>query len=152
MKRSLTLPIVVLVMLAAATALAQTLTATTATVAPGDIRTPEDALNVGWLIIQVFKGGGWTVGAGLCLSFGIAAARFFKLFDKIPDKYDGWVAVIVAVLGSVAGGLQLKQDWVTIVFTAVSVGVTAIGSWELVLKKVRDVLLKRNRVTAEKAK
>jgi uncharacterized membrane protein YjjP (DUF1212 family) len=84
--------------------------------------------------------------AGGVLALLVALARFVKILDFIPDQYDKWVVMLLAMMGSTAVGLVGAWDWLTIVITALTAGAAAIGGWELVLKDLRDKIFGRNRV------
>ena len=85
-------------------------------------------------ITQAYQGHSWTLLAGLVLTGIIAGLRAFDVGKKLPDKYVPWFAVGLAVLGSVAVGLQLGQGVVAILTTGLAVGVAAIGGWETIGK------------------
>ena len=126
--------------------LAQAATSTTG--APPDITTVEDALSLFKVMTGAFKGGTYAIGASALLTLLVAAARYFKALDliKIPDSWDKWVAMALAMGGSVAMGLWAGHDWMTIVSTGVQVGVYSIGGWEMLLKPLRNKLLKKKKV------
>lgn len=98
------------------------------------------------LMAQAFKSHAYTLGAAIALAVLVAVLRFVNLLNWLPDKYDRWVAMAIAMLTSVSLGLQTEQDWITIVVTAISVGAAAVGGWEMALKPVRDAVAGRNRM------
>lgn len=133
-----------LFLIAPATALAQTSTVSVP-IDPNLITVGELPALI-QLMVKTFQGGGYAIASGLLLALLVACARFFKLLDWIPDAYDKWVAMTIAVLTSVAVGLMSGQDLLTMILAAVNVGAIAIGGWEVILKQLRDRILQRSRV------
>jgi phosphoglycerol transferase MdoB-like AlkP superfamily enzyme len=129
-----------LVAYCAGAAFAQVVTSTSGPADAGE------ALTLIGQIATAAKGGAWNIVAGGVLALLVALARFVKILDFIPDQYDKWVVMLLAMMGSTAVGLVGAWDWLTIVITALTAGAAAIGGWELVLKDLRDKIFGRNRV------
>jgi hypothetical protein len=147
MKWTLKLAALLGVLLLPMLVLAQVATTSTSTVPP-DLKTADDVLSLFKLMTGAFQGGAYAVGASSALTLLVAGARYFKALDliKIPDTWDKWVALGLAMATSVAAGLWAGHDWWAIVSTGVQVGVYSIGGWEMVLKPLRNKLLKKKKV------
>jgi hypothetical protein len=118
--------------------LAQT---TTSTVAPPI--DPSDTLGLVQALTAAFAGGDWMLGAGLLVTLLVGLFKLFGLNKLIPKKHTKWVAGVVAMLLSVAGGLMAHATWWAIITTGVGVGVIAVGGWETILEPIRNWLKKK---------
>ena len=100
------------------------------------------------LLSGAFSSGWDAATAGLLLSLVVAGARFFKGLDliKVPDSWDKWIAVALSMLTSVSVGLVAGKDALEILSTGLQIGVYAIGGWEVLLKPLRNKLLKKSKV------
>lgn len=113
-------------------ALALAQTATSTVVDPTMV--VEELSGVVALMTKAFSDGNWRLGFGLLLTLSIALFKLLGLNKLISKKNNKWVAGGLALVGSLAVGLMSGIGWVAIVSTAVSVGATAVGGWEIVLE------------------
>lgn len=91
-------------------------------------------------IEDAFNTGNWVLLTGLVLSALIWLARITGLTRRIPGQYDKWVAIAIAMLGSVAAGLVEGKPLLSIVASGIGVGVTAIGVYETTVKPIKKVV------------
>lgn len=91
-------------------------------------------------IIAWFKdthaAGHWSLLIGGALTLFLRFAPLVKPWlDKLPAESTKWVAMGLAMLGSISTGFMAGNvPWYTVLFNGLHVGVAAIGGWELVLK------------------
>lgn len=121
---------------------AGTSTTSTTTVNPDAVDTVGEGFELLKLAYNAFKGGGWALGAGLLLTGAIALLRVFKVGQKIPKAYLPWFVGGVAMLTSIALGLQVGLGWQAIVTTGLSVGLMAMGGWSTFGKAVKALMKK----------
>lgn len=77
----------------------------------------------------------WALMAGLIITLVVAAARWVKLLEWLPKSAMKWVAGALAALTSVGTHLVAgNADIMSMIVTAVSTGVAAVGGWEMLLK------------------
>jgi len=118
----------------------------TGTVAP--VVDPNAPVDIGFVVTLIgaltkaFADHAWTLIVGLFLTLIVAGLRFFDLVKKVPDVWVPWVTVGLAVLGSIAVGLQQGLPWGTVVTGGITVGVVAIGGWETIGKMLVNFLKK----------
>lgn len=95
---------------------------------------------LGWFA-EVHKGGQWSLLIGGALTLVLRFAPVLKpLLDKLPAESTKWVAMALAMLGSVATGLMAGVPWYKVIVDGLQVGVAAIGGWELILKPLLSKL------------
>ena len=104
------------------------------------INTGEDALGLLSPLLKAFEAKDWALFAGLLLSGLIFGLRQLQIGKKIPDELVPWAAVLIAVLTSVAAGLAAHQPAGNVIWTGLLVGVASVGSWELIVKNLRDLV------------
>lgn len=121
-----------------AVVLAQT---ATSTVAPPTL--PEDPGTIIAMLTKAFGDKDWMMVAGLLLTAVIGLARLFGLQKLVPKKHTHWLAGGLALATSVALGLMAHASWWTIITTGVSVGVVAVGGWQLIFEPIRNFLKKK---------
>ncbi len=74
------------------------------------------------------------------------------LAAKLPPAATKWLAMGLAMLGSISTGLLSGVVWYTVIVDGVTVGVAALGGWEFVLKPIMSKLgLSTNPVGSVKA-
>lgn len=118
----------------------------TSTVAP--VVDPNAVVDIGFVIrliealTSAFGDHAWTLVVGLFLTMIVAGLRFFELVKKVPKVWVPWVTVGLAVLGSVAVGMQQGLPWGTVLTGGITVGVVAIGGWETIGKMLVNYLKK----------
>lgn len=89
---------------------------------------------LGWFA-ETHKAGHWSLLIGGALTLVLRFAPVLKpLLDKLPAESTKWVAMGVAMLGSIATGLMAGVAWYKVLVDGATVGVAAIGGWELILK------------------
>lgn len=130
----------------AAFAITSTVTATIASTITSTKAAASD-LDALRLMALAFKQGDWALGSGLLLTFVVASLRVVGLLHLIPKKYDKYVAAGIAVLTSIALGLQTGEDWWKIVTTGATIGLIAIGGWETVGNWIRAAIAKAKGAT-----
>lgn len=62
------------------------------------------------------------------------------LADKLPPSATKWVAMSLAMLGSISTGLLAGVPWYTVIIDGAQVGVAAMGGWEFILKPLLSKL------------
>lgn len=111
--------------------LAQTVTSTV--VDPNALK-PEELTGVLALMAQAFSDGNWRLAFGLLLTVAVAGFKFLGINKLISKKHNKWVAGGLALATSIAVGLMSGIGWFPIVSTGVTVGVVAVGGWEIILE------------------
>jgi hypothetical protein len=89
---------------------------------------------------RAFKSRKWMLLAGLLLTGVIAVVRTFGLAKKIKGEWVPWLTLGISMATSLALGLQQGKSWLTIIVGGLSVGITAIGGWEVFGKLVRNLI------------
>jgi hypothetical protein len=128
-------------------ALADTATSTTtatstatAIVDPGQIDSIEQLFGVVGLLKKAYSSRRWMLLAALVLTVLVAGVRMFSLGQKLPAELVPWVTLGLAMLTSIALGLQAGKRWDTMLITGVSVGIAAIGGFETFGKLLRSTI------------
>lgn len=89
---------------------------------------------LGWFA-ETHKAGHWSLLIGGALTLILRFAPIVKpLLDKLPAEATKWVAMAIAMLGSIATGLMAGVPWYKVLVDGLQVGAAAIGGWELILK------------------
>ena len=91
------------------------------------------------MLAKAYESQAWALLAGLLLTLAVWVANTFVL-AKVKPAHMRWVALGLSVVTSVGLGLQGGQDWMTILVTGLTVGLTSIGMWETAGKTARDTL------------
>ena len=117
-------------------------TTSTAVVNPDQINDPGQLLGLFGLLGKAFSSKQWLLLAAILLTAAVAGIRMFKVTDKLPSWLIPWATIGLALLTSVAVGLQTGQAWTAIVGTGLAVGVAAVGGWETVGKMVQALIAK----------
>lgn len=104
----------------------------------GQVATSTSGVDLLGPMADAFKGGQWGLAAGLLLTVLVALARWLRLTKLIPKKWDKWLAVGVAMVGSIATGLVAGQNWLAILSGGIAVGLTAIGGYETLGRMIRS--------------
>lgn len=96
---------------------------------------PSDPASLlGWFA-ETHKAGHWSLLIGGVLTLILRFAPLVKpLLDKLPAEATKWVAMGVAMVGSIATGLMAGVPWYKVLVDGLQVGAAAIGGWELILK------------------
>lgn len=131
--RAITVITALSVLLVASTALAQTATSSTA----GDLQVLLP------LITDAFKSNQWVLAVGLVLTAVVAIIRKLPLDAFLPKAALPWIALGIALLGSVGAGLASGRPWYEIVVTGLTAGAVAIGGWETVGKLIAGLFTKK---------
>lgn len=106
---------------------------------------PNTTQDIGGLLAlaeRAFQSGNWGLVFGLALTILVVAIRLTGLTKMIPKEYDKYVATGLAVLTSVAIGLQAGVVWWKIITSGVAIGFIAIGGWETIGVWIRDHITK----------
>lgn len=86
---------------------------------------------------QTHAAGHWSLLIGGALTLILRFAPLVKsLLDKLPAEATKWVAMALAMIGSIATGLMAGVPWYKVLVDGLQVGVAAIGGWELILKPI----------------
>lgn len=102
---------------------------------------PSDATGVIAWFQATHAAGNWSLLIGGVITLFVRMLTLLKpLADKLPAESAKYIAMALAVLGSVATGLLAGTAWYKVLLDGIEVGMTAIGGWELVLKPVLDKL------------
>jgi hypothetical protein len=84
---------------------------------------------------ETHAAGHWSLLIGGALTLFLRFAPLVKpLLDKLPAETTKWVAMGVAMVGSIATGLMAGVPLYKVMITGAQVGAAAIGGWELILK------------------
>lgn len=142
MKRFL---LVGLLMIVGFPALAGTVTSSVVTstqVAPGSF-TIDNSISIVDLATRAFHDKDWAFLSGLALSFVVFLLRKTNILAKL--QLDGeWgirgATLILSLATGTALGLQSHEPAALILRTAVTIAVSAVGSWELLGQGVRDTV------------
>lgn len=89
---------------------------------------------LGWFA-ETHAAGHWSLLIGGAITLLLRFAPLLRpLLDKLPAEATKWVAMGLAMLGSIATGLMAGVPWYKVLVDGAQVGVAAIGGWELILK------------------
>ena len=86
--------------------------------------------------VGAFGDSNWTLGSGLLIMVLVVLTRRLGLLKKLPKTWMPWAASGLAVLGSIASGLQAGRGWLDIVVTGLTTGLVAVGGWETLGKLI----------------
>lgn len=96
--------------------------------------TVEEAVATGLSLVELAKSKAWPLFAGQIILLLVFILNKFGLKNKVGAKYVPIIAVVIATLSSVGGGLVMKQPILDAVISGLLSGVSAIGSWEVLFK------------------
>jgi len=94
----------------------------------------DEAAEDAFALVDAIKSRNWPLAVGLILMLLVFVANKLGLKRLVGPKALPWVAMAVAVAGSVGTGLLAGLGWVESLLQGVLTGVAAIGGWELLLK------------------
>ena len=94
----------------------------------------EEAVEEAFALVEAIKSKNWPLAVGLILMLLVFAANKFGLKKIVGPKALPWVAMVLAVFGTVGTGLIAGLGWAESLMQGVMAGVVAIGGWELLLK------------------
>ncbi len=96
---------------------------------------PSDAAGIVAFFRDTHANGSWSLAIGGAITLLVRLLTLLRpLADKLPAEAVEWVAMALAMLGSIATGLMSGIVWYKVLADGVQVGVAAIGGWELILK------------------
>lgn len=84
----------------------------------------------------------WAMLAGAVLMLLIGLVRQTRVLSSLPTKLVPWATIGVAVATSFGLGLTQHQSLSTMLATAFSTALVAVGSWEAVGKHLFDIFKK----------
>jgi len=96
----------------------------------------DEAAEEVFALIDAIKSKNWPLAVGLILMLLVFAANKLGLKKLVGPKALPWVAMAIAVCGSVGTGLMAGLGWAESIMQGILTGVAAIGGWELVLKHI----------------
>ena len=117
---------------------------------------PEDVFTLVSLLVNAVKNKNYTLAYGILLMIIVYALRVFVL-PKISksDAYIRWIPVISMLIASIPGiAAKFLSSGVSVeeVLTATfSIGMIAVGTWELAGKPINKVILSKNTTYASSA-
>jgi hypothetical protein len=91
------------------------------------------------LLSGAYGANDWVLLSGLLLACVVIGLRRLPWFKDLPKRYKKWQALTIAILSSIAVGLQTGQEWLSIIVTGLAVGLAAIGGWEAIWEPLRDL-------------
>lgn len=90
---------------------------------------------------QTHEAGEWSLVIGGAVTLLVRLLTLLKpLADKLPPEATKWLAMGLAMLGSIATGLMAKIAWYKVILDGLQVGAAALGGWEFILKPLLDKL------------
>ncbi len=96
---------------------------------------PDDMTGVLAWFRATHTGGNWSLLIGGVITLLVRLLTLLKpLADKLPPEATKWVAMALAMLGSIATGLMAGVVWYKVLADGVQVGAAALGGWEFILK------------------
>ena len=113
-----------------------------------EIESIEEAAEEAFALIDAIKSKNWPLAVGLILALLVFVANKLGLKDKVGPKAVPWIAMAIAVAGTVSTGLMAGLGWAESLIQGALTGVAAIGGWELILK---HILGGKTEVPAEEA-
>lgn len=99
----------------------------TATTAPG----AQDPAALVEILVTAAKNGQWAVFFGALANMVVVLIRMFGR-QFIPPSADKWLALGMSVLTAIGTGLISGQQWMSVLVSAVMVGVTSFFGWKKV--------------------
>lgn len=94
----------------------------------------EEAAEAAFALIDAIKSKNWPLAVGLILMLVVFVANKLGLKNLVGPKAVPWIAMGLAVFGTVGTGLITGLGWADAIVQGVLAGVVAIGGWELLLK------------------
>lgn len=110
--------------------------ATTVGDAADEIMDDAEAMEAALGLIDALKSKNWPLATGLILMLVVFVANKLGLKKLVGPKALPWVAMGLAVAGTVGAGLIAGLGWADAIIQGVLAGVVAIGGWELLLKNI----------------
>lgn len=114
---------------------------------------PEDPSAILAWFKETHSGHSWGLLIGGVITLLVRLLTLLKpLADKLPPEQTKWLAMGLAMLGSISTGLMAGVAWYKVLADGVQIGAAALGGWEFVLKPLLGKLgLSKNPVGAVKA-
>lgn len=106
--------------------------------------TLEEAVDIGLQLHDAVQASDYAMIGALALMLVVFVVRKY-LWKSIPKEHIPLVTVTLAVLGEIAMALYAGVEWTQAIASGVSIGLAAIGGWEVLGKK----LLKKPGADAE---
>jgi len=94
----------------------------------------EEAVEDAFALIEAIKSKNWPLAVGLILMLLVFVANKLGLKKLVGPKALPWVAMGLAVAGTIGTGLIAGLGWADSIMQGILAGVVAIGGWELLLK------------------
>lgn len=124
MQRFLSLLVLVLVLAVGAVAFAQS---------PASL--PSDAAGIVAFFKQTHDSKEWGLFIGGVITLLVRLLTLLKpLAEKLPPEHTKWLAMGLAMLGSIATGLLASVPWYKVLVDGAQTGAAALGGWEFILK------------------
>jgi|APSaa5957512622_1039677.scaffolds.fasta_scaffold23974_3 hypothetical protein len=96
-----------------------------------EIESIEEAAEEAFALIDAIKSKNWPLVVGLSLMLLVFVANKLGLKNLVGPKAVPWVALGIAVAGTIGTGLMAGLGWVECILQGVLTGAAAIGGWEL---------------------
>ena len=140
------LALIVAVLLVPLAALAQV-------VALDPVTVPSDPAGIIAFFKETHDTKAWSLLIGGVITLLVRLLTLLKpLAEKLPPEQTKWLAMGLAMLGSIATGLLANVAWYKVIADGVQTGAAALGGWEFVLKPLLAKLgLSTNPVGSVKA-
>ena len=101
-----------------------------------EIEELDEAMEEAFALVDAIQSKNWPLAVGLFLMLLVFAANKLGLKKLVPPKALPWVAMTIAVCGTVGTGLVVGLGWAEALVQGVLTGVVAIGGWEMLFKHV----------------
>ncbi len=98
---------------------------------------PTDPAGILGFFKQMHETKEWSLLIGGVITLLVRLLTLLKpLAEKLPPEATKWLAMALAMLGSIATGLMAKIPWYKVLLDGIQVGTAAMGGWEFILKPI----------------
>lgn len=122
------------------TSIVSTLTTLTSQVTPPNLDQPGAIEQVLQMLAKAYSDHAWTLLVGIILMVVTWVAKKFNVVDRLPKAAIPYGVMAIAMLSSIALGLEQGQSVVSVIITGLTVGLAAIGSWEVAGQHVANAI------------
>lgn len=96
---------------------------------------PDDPSGIVAFFKEMHDSKSWSLLIGGVITLLVRLLTLLKpLAEKLPPEHTKWLAMGLAMLGSIATGLLASVPWYKVIADGVQTGAAALGGWEFVLK------------------
>lgn len=104
-------------------------------VALDPVTVPDDPAGIIAFFKDTHAGKSWSLLIGGVITLLVRLLTLLKpLAAKLPPEQTKWLAMALAMLGSIATGLLAGVAWYKVIADGIQTGAAALGGWEFVLK------------------